>query len=79
MLNKEEFEKELKEIIKNYKKNHEPLAIAVSDLATRYNVSKHYVYNYIDLFIRESDGDNMDFKGNKTLNSEYVKRRWEGQ
>ena len=75
MLNKDQFEKELKEIIENYKKDHQPITLAVSDLATRYNVSKHYVYNYIDLFIRKSDGDNMDFKGNKDISPEYVKKK----
>lgn len=77
MLNKEEFEKELKEIVECYKKNHEPLAIAVADIATRYNVSKHYVYNYIDMYLRESDGGHMNFRGNKDTSEEYVKRRFQ--
>ena len=79
MLNNEEFEKELKEVIEKYKQDHHPITLAVSDLATRYNVSKHYVYNYIDLFIRESDDSHMSFKGSKDISPEYVKRRWEGQ
>ena len=79
MVNNEEFEKELKEIIENYKKDHQPISIAVADIAHRYNMSVHAVYNYIDLYLREDDDSHMDFRGNKTLDSEYVKRRWEGQ
>ena len=79
MLNKEEFEKELKEIVESYKKNHEPITLAVADIAHRYNVSVHHVYNYIDMYLRESDDSHMSFKGSKDISPEYVKRRWEGQ
>lgn len=79
MLNREEFEKELKEILENYKKNHEPLTIAVSDIASRYQLSRAYVYLMIDKLLHEDDDTHMKFEGNKTLDAEYVKRRWEGQ
>lgn len=66
MLNREEFEKELKEIIENYKKDHQPISIAVKDIATRYNVSVHHVFNYIDMYLREADDSHMEFKDKYT-------------
>ena len=79
MLNNEEFEKELREIIEKYKKDHHPITLVVADIAHRYNVSVHHVYNYIDMYLRESDDSHMSFKGSKDISPEYVKRRWEGQ
>lgn len=79
MLNREEFEKELKEIIANYKKNHEPISLAVKDVADRYNVSVHHVYNYIDMYLREADDSHMSFKGNKDISEDYVERRFQGE
>lgn len=79
MLNREEFEKELKEIIEIYKKNHEPISIAVKDIACRYNVSIHHVYNYIDMYLKESDDSHMSFKGNKDISEDYVERRFKGE
>lgn len=79
MFNKEEFEKELKEIIENYKRDHQPISIAVKDIATRYNVSVHHVYNYIDMYLRESDDSHMSFKGNKDISEGYIERRFKGE
>ena len=67
------FEQELKEIIANYKKNHEPISIAVKDIAARYNVSVHHVYNYIDMYLREEDDSHMSFA------DEYTRKRFEGK
>lgn len=73
MLNKEEFEKELREIIEKYKKDHQPISIAVKDIACRYNVSVHHVYNYIDMYMKEADNSHMDFK------DQYTKDRFMGK
>lgn len=70
MVNNEEFEKELKEIIENYKRDHQPISIAVKDIACRYNVSVHHVYNAIDMHLRESDDSHMFYK------DEYTKDRF---
>ena len=79
MIENEEFKKDLIEIIEKYKKDHQPISIAVKDIACRYNVSVHHIYNYIDLYLKESDGGHMDFKGNKDISSEYVEQRFKGK
>ena len=73
MLENEQFQKELKEIIENYKKDHQPISIAVKDIATRYNVSVHHVYNHIDMYMKEADNSHMDFK------DQYTKDRFMGK
>ena len=79
MLNNESFEKELKTIILNYKKNHLPITLAVADIAHRYNISLAQVYLMIDQLLHEEDDSHMSFKGNKDISPEYVKRRFKNK
>lgn len=74
-----DFELELRNIIEEYKRSHEPISIAVKDIAHRYNMSVHHVYNYIDMYLREQDDSHMSFKGNKDISNGYVQDRWEGK
>ena len=67
------FEQELKEIIANYKKNHEPISIAVADIASRYQLSRAYVYLLIDQLLHEESDGGMTFQ------DEYTERRFKGR
>lgn len=67
------FEIELKNIIEEYKRTHEPISLAVSDIATRYRLSVPQVYLYIDQLLHEEDDSHMRFK------DQYTKDRFEGK
>ena len=64
---------ELKNIIEEYKKNHEPISIAVADIASRYQLSRAYVYLLIDQLLHEESDGGMTFQ------DEYTRRRFEGR
>ena len=67
------FEIELRNIIEEYKRTHEPISIACKDIAHRYGLSLAQVYLYVDTLLHEESDGGMTFQ------DKYTKKRFEGQ